>query len=98
MHRVFFSLVALVAVGCADPPKQKGSEVPTAATSPDPPSTPPTAAAAPAAEPEPPRKHRPYDIHNSCNDVVIVVFGEDPKGPNKKTIAPGATIEGVRNN
>ena len=83
----------LFVVACADPPKQK-ADVPTATTE----ATPPPASAASAAEPEPGRKHRPYEVHNSCNDVVIVVFGEDPKGTAKKTIAPGASIEGLRNN
>ena len=56
------------------------------------------ASAPPATETEPARKPRPLEIHNTCTEVVTVVFSDDPKaaGVGKRTIAPSSSIEGPR--
>jgi predicted small lipoprotein YifL len=57
----------------------------------------PTPEPLPAPAPEP-RRRKPFEVHSSCDEVVTVVFAEDPKAPNagSRTIAPGSTIEGLR--
>ena len=60
------------------------------------PATTEQAASEPSPEPRKPRK--PFPVNSLCGDVVTVVFGEDPKAENgsSRTIAPGSSIEGWR--
>jgi hypothetical protein len=53
--------------------------------------------AAPSAA-ESARKRRPFELYNSCTDVVTIAFGDDPKAPTagRKTVAPSSAIEGPR--
>lgn len=90
-----YLVLVLACLACGGPPKQVGDDEPKTPTAAATPATPATPAEPPAPQ-EPPRKHRPYEIYNACNDVVQISFGEDLK--NRKTIAPGATIAGERNN
>jgi hypothetical protein len=59
---------------------------------------PPTELTDPQNPPAPPKKKRPLEIHNACNNVVTVVFGEDPnaKDSGQRTIAAGSSIDGPR--
>jgi predicted small lipoprotein YifL len=92
-------LVALATTlaACGDKEPAKSPEAPPM----DPPSTEatPVAEEPPAPAPEPKRR-KPFEVHSSCDDVVTVVFAEDPKAPNAggRTIAPGSSIEGPRDN
>jgi hypothetical protein len=55
--------------------------------------------AAPAAASEPaPRPRKPFPIHNSCSEVVTVVFGENPKtsAAGTRTVASNSSIDGPR--
>jgi predicted small lipoprotein YifL len=70
-----------------------------------PPVDPPSTEAAPTPEPPPapvpePRKRKPFEVYSACDEVVTVVFAQDPKAPHagSRTIAPGSTIEGPRDN
>lgn len=94
LSTLFALALALALGGCGGekPPKDPSSPAEPAAEAKASSETPPEPEA--AKEPEPPKKRRPYEIHSSCNDVVNIVFGEDPKSPKagKQTIAPGATI------
>ena len=47
---------------------------------------------------ETPAHRKPIEIHNSCGDVVSLVFAEDPKTPDAptKTVASNSSIEGLR--
>ena len=59
---------------------------------------PPTEATDPQNPPAPPKKKRPLEIHNACQNVVTVVFGEDPtaKDAGNRTIAAGSSVDGPR--
>jgi hypothetical protein len=53
--------------------------------------------AAPAATDVPnPAAKRPLDILSECADVVHIVYGDDPKGTARSSIAQGGTIEAPR--
>jgi hypothetical protein len=62
------------------------------------PSSAPPSSAAPEPAPEPGHRKKPFEIYNSCPDVVTVVFGEDPKkfGAGSRTVAASSGIEGPR--
>jgi hypothetical protein len=64
------------------------------------PSTPTTEAPAASAELAPePKKRKPFEVYSACAEVVTVAFGEEAKAASagKRTLAPSASIEGVRN-
>ncbi|MBX3199836.1 MAG: hypothetical protein KF850_20710 [Labilithrix sp.] len=97
LSRLVVSTLALGAgvLACAD------KEPATPVTAPAPAETTPAAApdetpSEPAAAPKP---RKPFEVYNSCADVVIIAFAADPKAANvgKRTIAPSSAIEGIRN-
>jgi hypothetical protein len=51
-----------------------------------------------AADGEPHRQRKPFPIHNSCSEVVTIVFGEDAKaaGDSRRTIAANSMSDGPR--
>lgn len=57
-----------------------------------------TSAPAASAQPEAPRRTRPLEIKNACDEVVFVAFGEDPKAAEsgRRQIAADSTIDGPR--
>ena len=82
----------VLCIGCGDPPK---------------PMTPDPAAQVDAGAPDPdvvgdnpaqPKPRKPFAIHNSCADVVTVVFGEDPKAENadRRRMAANSESQGPR--
>lgn len=86
-----FALFACLTVAC-------GGGQP-AAASPD--ATPsssavPAPSEPPAEPPQPPKRRKPFEVYNSCSDVVTVVFDDNPKAGGGRTIAPSASIEGPR--
>jgi hypothetical protein len=54
-----------------------------------------TSAATPDPEPSPSAK-KPLAVNSQCANVVQVVFGDDPKGPAKRSIAQSGTIDAPR--
>ncbi|MBX3220388.1 MAG: hypothetical protein KF795_07720 [Labilithrix sp.] len=98
LGRLVIGLLAVgaAAIACAD--KEPATPAALPATTEAPASTPPDepASAEPAAEP---RKRKPFEVYNSCADVVTIAFAADPKAPGagKRTLAPSSAIEGVRN-
>lgn len=48
----------------------------------------------------PVRQRKPFEIHNSCTEVVTIVFGDDAKAPGaaKRTLAAYGTADGPRDN
>lgn len=71
------------------------------------PMTPDNTTAAADAGPDPdvvgdnpaqPKPRKPFTIHNSCTDVVNVVFGDDPKSDkaDRRRIAPNSEDQGPR--
>jgi hypothetical protein len=95
MRSVLALTLCLVGCGNEQPPAMP------ATSSSAPPAAPAETTAAPAAPAEPapePKKRKPYEISSNCNDVVSIAFGEDGKSGSKRTLAPGSTIEGPRDN
>ncbi len=92
------SLAAMLLLLAACGGKEPAPTAPAAPSAPDAEAPAPVTATAEPA-PEPTKKRKPFEIVNSCTDVVTVAFGEDAKaaGAGKRTIAPSASIEGVRN-
>ncbi len=93
MRRLLFSIAFLAACGGNEPPKTPAPE-PSATVA----EKPPTELTDPENPPAPPKKQRPLEIHNACQNVVTVVFGEDPnaKDAGRRTIAAGSSIDGPR--
>lgn len=99
------AMVAAVACGNSSPPPAPPSAA-SSAPSAEPSAAPSSsgaagaASAAPAdtAPSEPARRRRPLEIRNSCNTIVTVVFGEDPKADTsgKRTIAANSSVDGPR--
>jgi hypothetical protein len=96
MRRFLFApIVVLLACGSKTEPTTPTSA---ASSSAAPAEKPPTEATDPSNPPAPAKKKRPLEIHNACNNVVTIVFGEDPnaKEAGQRTIAPGSSIDGPR--
>lgn len=91
---LFFALLAACGGNKADPPPSTPTPAPTTSVA----EKPPTELTDPQNPPAPPKKKRPLEIHNACQSVVTVVFGEDPnaKDAGQRTIAPGSSIDGPR--
>jgi len=95
-------LVALATTlaACGEKEPAKAPESPPAVPSPEPAAEEAPAAEEPAPPPAPARSRKPFEVYSACDDVVTVVFAEDPKAPDAggRTIAPGSTILGPRDN
>jgi hypothetical protein len=100
MRALIFVLASLaIACGNSSPPSTPAAPSAAPADSTPPAATASASAAASAEAPsEPPKKRRPLEIHNACNAVVTVVFGEDPKADTsgKRSLASGTSIDGPR--
>lgn len=101
--RALILVLASLAIACgnASPPSTPAPAASSAAPA-DSTATATTASASAAASTEapsePPKKRRPLEIHNACNAVVTIVFGEDPKADTsgKRSLASGTSIDGPR--
>lgn len=107
MTRLLRSVLQMTLVGtfplllsaCGDDKPAKSPAAPPAASpelagkSPEP--SPEPATSSSSTEPgAPPKKRRPYEIHNGCGDAVTIVFAEDPKSPKagRQTLSPSSTM------
>lgn len=90
----------LVVTACGSRPEPPATPPSTASAGPATSAPTPAETSAPAAsaQPEPPRRTRPLEIKNTCDEVVFVVFGEDPKAAEsgRRQIAADSTIDGPR--
>jgi hypothetical protein len=86
-----FVLVLVAACGNkqeAAPPKATPPETKASAT--------PAQSAEPAPPPEPPKpKGKPFEVYNSCKDVITIGVGPDlaASTSGRRTIAPSASVE-----
>ena len=87
---LLFGMLLVFGTACGDPPKPMTPDTASADAGPDPDVV--------GDNPAQPKPRKPFLIHNSCADVVTVVFGDDPKAESadRRRMAANSESQGPR--